>query len=294
MIPKTSNYFQISRVFHQNPLKYVTLIIILISRGFELSAQDSLKDDVVKITRSWDLPAVLQNISAIDYISPGKLACLQDEMGTIFIYDLEASAITAEFPFGPPGDYQGLAIVNNITYVACADGRILEITNLDADTPAVKEYGTHLTVAENISGLCFDKKNNRLLVSISGAEDANQHYKDIYSFNLATRSMPVKPVIRIDLANRVFKKPLPKNLQSVFLPSDLDINTANGLLYVIDGTRGQLLRMKTSNGIRDLKKMDKKKFFQPEGIMITPSGEIFIASKGERDQPGKLLLVRIK
>jgi hypothetical protein len=52
--------------------------------------------------------------------------------------------------------------------------------------------------------------------------------------------------------------------------------------------------MKLSENIRDLRQLDKSTFFQPEGITITPSGEIFIASRGERDEPGKLLQIRIR
>ena len=158
----------------------------------------------------------------------------------------------------------------------------------------MKEYGTHLTVAENVNGLCVDRKNKRLLVTIKGTEDGNQHFKDIYGFSLVTKSMAVKPVIRIDLMNRVFRRMQVKILQSIFQPSDLDINPVNGQLYVIDGTKGQLLRMKMSENIKDLKQLNKQTFYKPEGITITPSGEIFIASKGEREEPGRLLLIRIK
>ena len=251
-------------------------------------------NDVVKITRKWELPANLKNISAIDYTPSGKMACLQDEVGSIFIFNLESGEIDAEIPFGPPGDYEGLVLLNNDAYVGCADGRIIEISNYNSENPEVKEYGTNLTVNDNVTGLCYDKKNKRLLVSIKGTEDANQFYKGIYAFNLITKSMPVKPAIRIDLRNHVFSKLQPKNVQSVFQPSDLDINPLTGQLYIIDGTRCQLLRMRLSESIRTLTELNKEKFIQPEGITFTPSGELYIASKGVRDDPGMLFQVRLK
>lgn len=278
--------------FRSGCTKAMTLLFIVIWYSCVGFSQDT--SHVVKITRSWELPAVLQNISAIDYLSPGKFACLQDETGVIFIYDVESASIAKEILFGPAGNYQGLVVIRDKAYVACADGRILEISNINADTPGVKEYGTHLTVAENVNGLCFDRKNKRLLVTIRGTEDGNQHYKDIYAFNLATKTMAVKPVLRIDLTSRVFRRLRAKNMQTVFQPSDLDISPVSGQVYIIDGTKGQLLRMKLSETVKDLKQLDKAKFFRPEGITITPSGEIFIASKGEKDEPGRLLLVQIR
>ena len=250
--------------------------------------------DVVKITRSWELPAELKNISAIDYISPGKMACLQNEVGSIFIFDLASGKIEKEIPFGPPGDYEGLVIVKQHAFIACADGRILEVRNYKSDNPELVEYGTHLTVNENVNGLCYDKKNKRLLVSIKGTEEGNQLYKGIYSFGLIDKRMPVKPVIKIDLKDPVFEKLQPKNVQTVFQPSDLDINPVNGLLHLIDGTRVQLLRIKLLENIRDLTELNKEKIIQPEGITFTPSGELFIASKGLREEPGMLFRLRLK
>ena len=251
-------------------------------------------NSAVKIYRSWELPSILKNISAIDYFAPGKIACLQDEVGTIFIFNLDTGGIEKEYPFGPAGNYQGLVILYNDAYVACADGRIIEIKNYESEKREVTEHGTHLTINENVNGLCYDRRNNRLLVTIKGTEDGNQLYKGIYSFRLTDKRMLTNPVIRIDLRSRVFRNLQPKNMQTVFQPSDLDISPNTGLLYLIDGTRDQLLRMRPNENIRDLTELDREKFIQPEGITFTPSGELFIASKGVREEPGMLFQILLK
>ena len=262
------------------------------------SYADTLQPDstskVVAVGRTWELPAELKNISAIDYISPATMACLQDEVGSIFILNLDSGAIEKEFPFGPPGSYKGLVIIGSDAYVACADGRIIEIKQYASDKREIIEHGTHLTIEEEVNGLCYDRKNRRLLVTIKGTEDGNQLYKGIYSFRLTEKRMLAKPVIKIDLRNRVFRNLQPKNIQSVFQPSDLDINPVTGLLYIVDGTRVQLLRMRMNENIKDLTELDREKMIQPEGITFTPSGELFIASKGIREEPGKLFQVRLK
>ena len=106
--------------------------------------------------------------------------------------------------------------------------------------------------------------------------------------------MTIKPAVKIDLRNEVFDSLQAKNIQTLFQPSDIAISPVTGLLYVIDGTRVQLLRMRLSESIKDLNELDREKFIQPEGISFTPSGELFIASKGVREEPGMLLQVRIK
>ena len=296
------------------PLKRITLffiVILLLSvRGASATnsiyffdpidtflADTTMPDSstcIVKISREWTLPPLLRNISAIDYISPGKMACLQDEVGSIYIFDLDSGAIEKEFPFGPPGNYKGLVILNNDAYVACADGRIIEIKNYSSEKREATEYGTHLTIEEEVNGLCYDKKNKRLLVTIKRTEDGNQLYKGIYSFHLSDKRMLAKPAIKIDLRSRVFRNLQPRNMQTVFQPSDIDIDPITGLLYIVDGTRVQLLRMRMNENIKDVTELGREKFIQPEGITFTPSGELFIASKGVREEPGMLFQIRLK
>jgi hypothetical protein len=258
------------------------------------TSQPDSSSSRVKILRSWILPSVLRNISAIDFLSPDKMACLQDEVGSIFILNLDSGAIEKEYPFGPPGNYKGLVIIKNDAYVACADGRIIEIRNYFSEKREVIEYGSHLTIEEEVNGLCYDRRNKRLLVTIKGTEDGNQLYKGIYSFQLPYKRMLAKPAIKIDLRSQVFRNLQPRNMQTVFQPSDLDINPVSGLLYIVDGTRAQLLRMRMNENIKDLTELDKEKFIQPEGITFTPSGELFIAGKGVREEPGMLFQVRLK
>lgn len=248
----------------------------------------------VDILHSWELPEPLKNIAAVRYLPGGKIACLSEDVGSIFIFNPGDNVIEAEFPFAQPGDYEGLEIIGQNAYVGCADGRILEIINYASDSPSVTEYGTHLTVRDHVNGLSYDRKNRRLLVSVQGMADELQPFKNIYGFRLQDKRMLVKPAVKIDLRNRCFNGAQAKRLQTVFQPSDLDLNPLNGQLYVIDGARCQLLRMRLTESIRDVIVLDKDKFFQPEGITITPSGEIYIASRGERDQAATLMLVRIK
>jgi hypothetical protein len=258
------------------------------------TSQPDSSATTVQISRTWRLPPELKQISAIDYIARHKMACVQDEVGAIFIFNLDSSGIEKQIPFGPPGNYKGLVIVKTDAYVACADGRIIEIKNYRSEKREVIEHGTHLTIEEEVNGLCYDRRNKRLLVTIKGKEDGDQNYKGIYSFSITDKRMMVKPAIKIDLRSRVFSNLQPRNMQTVFQPSDIDINPITGLLYIVDGTRVQLLRMRMNETIKDLTELDKEKFIQPEGITFTPSGELFIASKGVREEPGMLFQVRLK
>ncbi|MBA4166624.1 MAG: SdiA-regulated domain-containing protein [Chitinophagaceae bacterium] len=257
------------------------------------SAQDFLKD-VVKITRTWELPAILKEISGIDYIDSSHIVCIQDEVGSIYIYNITTNTLEAEIPFGPPGDYEAVSVIKDIVYVACADGRLYEISNYNSAKPTVKEYGTHLTVKQNIEGLSYDPKSKLLLVAIKGKEDDNPVFKGIYSFDPSTKKMPVKPVLQIDLQDPVFVKNWGKKLQSVIQPSEIAINPLTGDIYITDAVRPQLLIMDRSGNIKGLYPLNKTDFPQPEGITFSPAGECYISNEGNKQQPATLLLVSLK
>lgn len=251
---------------------------------------DSL-EDVVKITRSWELPASLKKISAIDFIDDYRVACLSNEVGSIFIFNISTKEIENEIQFGPPGDYEGLALVNNDAYVSSGDGRIFEILDYMSQKPVTKEYGTHLTVRHHVEGACFDKRNNRLLIPIKGTEEGNKFYKGIYAFDLKTKTMPVNPVIRIDLKDSAFSKVKSKKLQSLIQPSDITIHPGKHDIYIVDGVKSQLLTMDETGKIKDLMVLNKLLFVQPEGMAFGPSGDLYIAIEGIKQEPGMLLLV---
>jgi hypothetical protein len=145
-----------------------------------------------------------------------------------------------------------------------------------------------------VEGICFDKANNRLLVAIKGKEEDNQFQKGIYAFDLETKKMPVKPVVRIDLQDPVFSRLPNKKLQSIIQPSDIDIHPVTHDIYISDGMRPQILIMDNGGKIKQLLPLNKNEFIQPEGITFTPSGELYIASEGNKQRPGKLIMIDMR
>jgi hypothetical protein len=194
------------------------------------------------VTKKWDMPKDLTEISGLSYIDKQRFACVQDELGTIFIYNTGSSSVEKEIPFGAVGDYEGLAVVDKTVWVLRADGKLFEIDNIDAAKPAVKEHTTHLTIKQDSEGLCYDKKNNRLLIAIKGAEPGADNYKGIYSFDLAAKKMDQQPAFKIDLLHDVFENNGSGKKKRVGLnPSGISINPLTSDMYITDGSNSKLL-----------------------------------------------------
>ena len=243
----------------------------------------------VSVVEKWDLPNELKEVSGIAYIDQDKIACVQDEIGTIFIYNISTNKIEKEISFGDAGDYEGLTVNGSTAFVVRSDGNIFEV-DMNSDKRSVKEYDTPLTADHNVEGLCFDKSNNRLLVAIKDDEPGNKNYKGIYAFNLDTKTMAKEPVLQIKLDDEILNTGSGKKSKT-FKPSALGIHPLSKDLYLTDGPAARLMIMNADGVIKNIIELGKN-FPQAEGITFSPQGDIFISNEGTK-QPGNIMQVRI-
>src|SRR4030042_4300973 len=87
--------------------------------GYNLSAPDA----------SFILPDVLHEISGLSNIDATSVACIQDEKGIVFIYDIVKKEIKNQFNFSIDGDYEGIARVDKTLYILRSDGALFEISD---------------------------------------------------------------------------------------------------------------------------------------------------------------------
>ena len=247
----------------------------------------------VTVVKKWELPKPLLEISGLSYMDGNRFACVQDEFGIIFIYNTASSSVEKEIPFGGVGDYEGLAVVNETVWVLRADGKLFEVNNINAAKPSVKEYSTHLTIKQDSEGLCYDKKNNRLLIAIKGAELGTEDYKGIYAFDLSSKKMAQQPVFKIDLLNEAFEgNGSGKKKKGSINPSGITIHPLNGDMYITDGRNSKLLVTDATGTIKKLYQLNTSEFAQPEGITFNAAGDLFIANEGAK-LPANILQVKI-
>ena len=236
----------------------------------------SQTDPGISITQKWEMPANLNEISGLATIDETHLACVQDELGSIFIFNTSTGKIEKEIPFGGAGDYEGISIVGPTAWVIRSDGRLFEIENY-ASKPAVKEHNTPFTSKSNVEGICYDEKTNRLLIAIKGKEQNSTEYKGIYAFNLLTKKIISDPVHKIDLTHDMWKNVKGKNK---IQPSGLDVHPVNGDIYIVDGPGSRLFIMDNKGANKKLYQLSNKDFPQPEGITFTASAQLYVSNEG--------------
>jgi len=263
------------------------------TKGKDKSAKEEMPvSGGISIQAKWDLPDELKEISGLAYLDDQRFACVQDEEGTVYIYNTANKAIERKIPFAGTGDFEGLALVDKTAWVVRSDGHLYEISGLSGEKPVVKEYDTPLTEQHNVEGLCYDAANNRLLLAIKDAEPGGENYKGIYAFDLATKKMPGEPAYKIDLDHSLLQDDKGKKKAGAIMPSAITIHPSTKELFITDGRKSKLLVLDNKGDVKQLYKLDKQSFAQPEGITFTPAGELFISNEGPK-QPANILKVEI-
>jgi hypothetical protein len=242
----------------------------------------------------------LREISGITIVNRTTIACIQDEHGTIFFQDIGRNEITGRINFGPSGDYEDIARVGETYYIVKSDKVLTEVRNPGAASMGTKVYMTGVP-GHDIEGLCYDRKNNRLLIVPKEApkEENNKNNKRyIYAFDLASKKLIQGPVLEFDVGTigkfcmehdiRVPMKPKKKGKKDEpdikFRISAFGINPVTNKLYLISGSEHLIFVSDMSGNIEYVSKLKNDLFPQPEGITFMENGDMFISNEGRGGQ----------
>ncbi len=260
-----------------------------------------------KPEKKFVLPATLNEISGLTTISQTEIACVQDEIGTIFIYDINRENITKDYPSGLIGDYEEIALVGNTMYLLRSDGVLIEYIDYKGSPIKTKEYNLYLPTVNN-EGLCYDKKNNRLLIaakSKAAKEIENKDIRLIYSFDLKSKTLNIAPVFKLSLDKietkaRANKIPIPiKTIKKTgaeisnfnFRPSAIAVHPFSNLIYILSASDKLLLVIDSKGDIIHLHALTPALFNKAEGLTFLPDGDMLISNEAQK---GKPTLLRFK
>ncbi|KAA5541685.1 hypothetical protein F0145_20160 [Adhaeribacter rhizoryzae] len=247
----------------------------------------------IAIRQKWEVPAILKEVSGIAFLGNNQFACVQDEAGVIFILNTSTGKIDKQVTFGAAADYEGIAMVGRTAYVVRSEGKIFEVDNIDRKPPRIREYSTGLTKKNNVEGIAYDQKQNRLLLVIKGAEAGTKDYKGIYAFNLQTKKFVAEPVFKINLHDSLLANYKGENLNKALRPAEIAIDPVTGLIYLIEASNPQLFILNNDGSLKLRYKLDETVFGQPEGLTFSPSGDLYISNEGKKEK-GNILKVQLR
>jgi hypothetical protein len=241
------------------------------------------------------LPPTLQEISGLTAISDFEVACVQDEDGIVFVYDLQQQMLTRQVHFGPPGDYEGVARVESRVYVLRSDGTLYELESLE-DPPRVRTQALGLPTSNN-EGLCYDEAERRLLIAPKSRMGKSRELKDarpIYAYDLGRAELQTDPVVMIDV-DAIYEfadthgLPVPEKQKKRgggtrpmlrFMPSSVAVHPITHELFVLSAMDHILATFDRKGQVTGYVVLDSGIFRQPEGITFLRNGDMIVSNEG--------------
>ncbi|MBA4240085.1 MAG: hypothetical protein C0448_05135 [Sphingobacteriaceae bacterium] len=266
-----------------------------------MTSSNKIGYDFSKPTLNDELPPILHEISGLAIIDSTSIACVQDEDGILFIYNIKKHKITQQHTFGLKGDYEGITLVDDILYVLRSDGVLFEIKGHQTKKLKVKTYSTKVPAINN-EGLCYDAINNRLLIGAKGKINKDPTNKDvrlIYAFDLKTKTLNQSPAFNfnitdINLTAKMqgihFPKKQNKKGKSIehgfkFNTSEISIHPITHQLFVLSATEHVLFVFNKNGALEYIEQLNPLVFNKSEGLDFFQNGDLIISNEGQTHMP---------
>jgi uncharacterized protein YjiK len=247
--------------------------------------------------RTIKLPPVLHEVSGIALLDSTTVACVQDENGIVFMLDLKKGEIRDQLIFHTPGDYEGITSDGSKIYILRSDAALFRIEP-DGSSGSLKT-GFSAGVAPNeYEGLCYDCRNNRLLVMPKhkpGKDSENEGRHPVYAIDPGSETLLKQPVFGISL-KEINKFAYDNNIKASgddskikFKPSAIGIHPLTNEFYVLSAVARMLFVFDMSGTVVHIEKLDKDIFNMPEGISFFENGDMMISNEGRKNPPTILI-----
>ncbi len=207
-----------------------------------------------------------------------------DERGRIYGFRLGKKK-TQPFKFGPQGDYEDMAIVQDKVFVLRSDGTLFAAF-LDTDkkkSEEVMEYADMLPKGE-YEGLHIDERN-RLYILCKSCRKEDHYSLKGYIVQIKNNT-PVQigtfSIDSADIYSRVDHK-------KKFRPSGLAQHRLTKDWYVISSVNKMLLIADSAWKVKDVYPLNPSVFRQPEGIVFDTDHNLYISNEGDETRNPNIL-----
>jgi len=233
----------------------------------------------------WQFPKQFDELSGLALDADGRLFGHAEKRAIIYLIDWRQGAVTKSFFFGRPplkGDFEGMAIAGKRFFLISEKGFLLEgREGFEGEAKLFKEHDTGLKKVCEVEGLATYSEAGKLLILCRKAGDKALEGKlTIFSWDLESKQRDQAPFLSIDLTS----PDLPEDLRKAE-PAGLEVLPDGSGLVVVTTEKRFLIEVGFDGIIKGWRALHDKRHKNPEGLAITPDGDLIIA-----DEAGTLQL----
>lgn len=221
----------------------------------------------------------VQEISGLAWDSKDNVFyVVNDELGKLFTLDKESKVINGEYDFGSKGDYEDVAMLNDIPYILRSDGTIFRFVKDNEGKTSSMEMGkVPLQGTNDFETMYSDPEHNALVLICKNCKSDDGKSVSAYAFYPDSLGFDNKPLYVIDAAKVAELSPFKS---SKFQPSGAAIHPKMQKLFILSSASNQLVITDLNGVVESVHKLSAKLFPQPEGIAFKQNGDMYISNEG--------------
>ncbi|MFZ4543925.1 MAG: SdiA-regulated domain-containing protein [Saprospiraceae bacterium] len=246
----------------------------------------------------FEMGVSLQEISGLSVSEDGNILAVNDEQAKIFTIDRQNGSIIKTALFREDGgDFEGIEMVGDIIYAVKSKGKLYAIFDYNDQTKLRTEsfVSDELSKAADVEGLGYDPVKKLLILGCKGPREQILE-RELWSFDPATKQFSTKPILTISYGQMhkwlaehhadpdVFKDFANEAAAEFhFGISGFAVHPRTGNYFFLSSP-GKILLVSNSEGaILNILRLDKKIHPQPEGIVFSSDGTLYISNEGKKE-----------
>lgn len=256
----------------------IAVCVAVLAQHAGILQRFSLEADSMK---QWRLPDRLNEISGLALTPDGRLLAVNDEVAIVYELDYDDGRIVKAFAFGKPvvkGDFEGIAIVDDLVYLTTSKGRVyFAAEGADGQRVSFDNYDTELGKDCEIEGLTKSTDNTRLYFLCKNVRKKSTiKGLMLFAWDVANRELLADE--SVVLPERQIMKQLRVDRLN---PTGITIDRQSGNRIMVASRQRALIEM-TEDGVlvsaRNMPLTNRHR--QAEGIELSSDGRLLIADEG--------------
>jgi len=277
----------LSKTFIISILAGISLLVACKPAIKSVNAQ-AMEYDLTK-GEKFNMPESLLEISGIAFnnYDPGTIYAIQDEDGRLFSQTWGIKKATS-IKFGPRGDYEDLAIINNQVYVLKSTGDIysfpLDMQQEDISS-STQAWADFLPKAEYESLYADQEEQVLYVLTKSGGKKKKNTLGYKIKVDQATKELGTIQEFILDqdaIVNMGYK------LKSGLKVSALSRHPKTREWYILSSAEKLLVVAAADWKIKAIHDLDASNFNQPEGIAFDKDLNLYISNEGDEITNGNI------
>lgn len=233
-----------------------------------------------KPDRVYEMPDLLKEVSGIALSSEELVYCIQDEIGSIFEYDMQKQEISNAYRFTDVGDFEDLAISKNSIYVLRSDGNLFvyDFKNKNPIAQSMLQIN-----ALNTEGICIHDSYIYIACKdplVNQTESKRMIYKA--KVNQLNSIEPYLEINMDDLSKFLAAHYSELGITSMsFNPSSIAVHPITQELYILSAEERCIVIYKEKQLINVIP-LSAEIYYKPEGLSFYENGDLLISSEGDK------------